>query len=94
MAWFGSQPKTRFQSLGRDSGRSDVRPDYRREGKMMFQSLGRDSGRSDGWKDAESLPPAVFQSLGRDSGRSDKHDSTFIRRRPDVSIARARFGSL
>ena len=57
-----------FQSLGRDSGRSDLTRAVDLE--KMFQSLGRDSRRSD------SGPPArndrsMFQSLGRDSGRSD-----------------------
>ena len=64
---------TRFQFLGRNSGRSDAPPpDGWFSYADVFQFLGRNSGRSD----LGSFQPlvsasALFQFLGRNSGRSD-----------------------
>ena len=62
-----------FQSLGRDSGRSDVsRPYASIWHAVVFQSLGRDSLRSDVVCVMRTHAGSdMFQSLGRDSGRSD-----------------------
>ncbi len=60
----------------------------------MFQSLGRDSGRSDAERTTGPPSHGLFQSLGRDSGRSDMSYSEIKDLAREVSIARARFGSL
>ena len=57
-----------FQSLGRDSGRSDDAFPRRRLPQREFQSLGRDSGRSDGYQTVVGHVNCQFQSLGQRFG--------------------------
>ncbi len=53
-----------FQSLGRDSGRSDCRRKADNPHSTMFQSLGRDSGRSDSTKSNWYAIPSCFNRSG------------------------------
>ena len=83
-----------FQSLGRDSGRSDIDVCDATGYADVFQSLGRDSGRSDTetsrindvFSDGFNRSVAIRVGLTYDQRHTD--------RKRCVSIARSRFGSV
>jgi len=82
-----------FQSLGRDSVRSDVIDERCLAYVLVFQSLGRDSVRSDLTRIPINRILVRFQSLGRDSVRSDFSVSSMSLFLWKVSIPRSGFCS-
>ena len=79
--------QNKFQSLSRDSDRSNAKSCPEKRPPFLFQSLSRDSDRSNHVCNPADAKGEQFQSLSRDSDRSNTVEVTAVDQYCAVSIS-------